>query len=387
MFQYTCLNPIAAVGLDNLTEDYKQTEEFAQADAVLVRSAAMHDMELSDKLCAVARAGAGVNNIPLDKCAEKGIVVFNTPGANANGVKELLISGMLLAARDIVGGIDWVKANADDENISKSMEKAKKNFAGSEIKGKKLGVIGLGAIGVLVANAANRLGMDVYGVDPFLSVKNALTLSRDITVCKSYDELYKTCDYITVHVPYMPETKGLLNKEAFDQMKDGVVVLNFARDLLVNDDDMKAALESGKVAKYVTDFPNPAVVKMPNVIATPHLGASTEESEDNCAIMAVEEIRDFMENGNIRNSVNYPACDAGVCETKGRITVAHKNIPNMLTQFTTVFSSEGINIAHMTNKSRGDYSYCIFDIDSDSTEAFAQKLSAIDGVLKVRIIK
>ncbi|MBS4815108.1 MAG: phosphoglycerate dehydrogenase [Clostridium sp.] len=387
MFQYTCLNPIAAVGLDNLTEDYKQTEDFAQADAVLVRSAAMHDMELSDKLCAVARAGAGVNNIPLDKCAEKGIVVFNTPGANANGVKELLISGMLLAARDIVGGIDWVKANADDENISKSMEKAKKNFAGSEIKGKKLGVIGLGAIGVLVANAANRLGMDVYGVDPFLSVKNALTLSRDITVCKSYDELYKTCDYITVHVPYMPETKGLLNKEAFDQMKDGVVVLNFARDLLVNDDDMKAALESGKVAKYVTDFPNPAVVKMPNVIATPHLGASTEESEDNCAIMAVEEIRDFMENGNIRNSVNYPACDAGVCETKGRITVAHKNIPNMLTQFTTVFSSEGINIAHMTNKSRGDYSYCIFDIDSDSTEAFAQKLSAIDGVLKVRIIK
>ena len=387
MFQYTCLNPIAAVGLDNLTEDYTKTEDFAQADAVLVRSAAMHDMELSDKLCAIARAGAGVNNIPLDKCAEKGIVVFNTPGANANGVKELLISGMLLAARDIVGGIDWVKANADDENISKSMEKAKKNFAGSELKGKKLGVIGLGAIGVLVANAANRLGMDVYGVDPFLSVKNALTLSRDITVCKSYDELYKTCDYITVHVPYMPETKGLLNKAAFDQMKDGVVVLNFARDLLVNDDDMKEALESGKVAKYVTDFPNPAVVKMPNVIATPHLGASTEESEDNCAIMAVEEIRDFMENGNIRNSVNYPACDAGVCETKGRITVAHKNIPNMLTQFTNVFSSEGINIAHMTNKSSGDYSYCIFDIDSDSTETFAEKLSAIDGVLKVRIIK
>lgn len=387
MFQYKCLNPISQTGLGLFGEEYKQTEDMNNADAVLVRSAKMHDMELPENVKVIARAGAGVNNIPVDACAEKGIVVFNTPGANANGVKELLISGMLLAARDIVGGIDWVKANADDENISKSMEKAKKNFAGSEIKGKKLGVIGLGAIGVLVANAANRLGMDVYGVDPFLSVKNALTLSRDITVCKSYDELYKTCDYITVHVPYMPETKGLLNKEAFDQMKDGVVVLNFARDLLVNDDDMKAALESGKVAKYVTDFPNPAVVKMPNVIATPHLGASTEESEDNCAIMAVEEIRDFMENGNIRNSVNYPACDAGVCETKGRITVAHKNIPNMLTQFTTVFSSEGINIAHMTNKSRGDYSYCIFDIDSDSTEAFAQKLSAIDGVLKVRIIK
>lgn len=387
MFKYTCLNPIAAVGLDNLTEDYVKTEDFAEAEAVLVRSAAMHDLELSDNLCTIARAGAGVNNIPLDQCADKGIVVFNTPGANANGVKELLISGMFLAARDIVGGIDWVKENASDENIAKSMEKAKKNFAGTEIKGKKLGVIGLGAIGVLVANAANRLGMDVYGVDPYLSVKNALTLSRDITVCKSYDEIYKTCDYITVHVPYMPETKGMLNKEAFDQMKDGVVILNYARDLLVNDEDMKAALESGKVGKYVTDFPNPAVVTMPNVIATPHLGASTEESEDNCAVMAVEEIRDFMENGNIKNSVNYPNCDAGVCDTKGRITIAHKNIPKMLNQFTNVFSSEGINISHMTNKSRGDYSYCVFDIDSESTTEFAEKLNSIDGVLKVRIVK
>ena len=388
MYEIKTLNKIATCGTDIFDKaKYTVSDNAENPTAIMVRSAKMHDMEMPESLLAIARAGAGVNNIPVEKCAEQGIVVFNTPGANANGVKELLISGMLLAARDIVGGIDWVKANADDENISKSMEKAKKNFAGSELKGKKLGVIGLGAIGVLVANAANRLGMDVYGVDPFLSVKNALTLSRDITVCKSYDELYKTCDYITVHVPYMPETKGLLNKAAFDQMKDGVVVLNFARDLLVNDDDMKEALESGKVAKYVTDFPNPAVVKMPNVIATPHLGASTEESEDNCAIMAVEEIRDFMENGNIRNSVNYPACDAGVCETKGRITVAHKNIPNMLTQFTNVFSSEGINIAHMTNKSRGDYSYCIFDIDSDSTEAFAEKLSAIDGVLKVRIVK
>lgn len=387
MFKYTCLNPIAAVGLDNLTEDYVKTEDFGEAEAVLVRSAAMHDMELSDKLCAVARAGAGVNNIPLEECAEKGIVVFNTPGANANGVKELLISGMLLAARDIVGGMDWVKQNASDENIAKSMEKAKKNFAGSEIKGKKLGVIGLGAIGVLVANAANRLGMDVYGVDPYLSVKNALTMSRDITVCKTYEELYKICDYITVHVPYTPDTEGMLDKDAFDQMKDGVVILNYARDLLVNDGDMKAALESGKVAKYVTDFPNPAVAGMPNVIATPHLGASTEESEDNCAVMAVEEIRDFMENGNIKNSVNYPNCDAGVCDTKGRITIAHKNIPNMLTQFTNVFSSEGINISHMTNKSRGGYSYCVFDIDSASTEEFADKLNSIHGVLKVRIIK
>lgn len=387
MYQYTCLNPIAGIGLDNFTDEYQKTEEMADADVVLVRSAAMHGMEFSDKLSAIARAGAGVNNIPIDDCTGKGIVVFNTPGANANGVKELLVCGMLLAARDITGGINWVKDNADDENISKSMEKAKKDYAGTELKGKKLGVIGLGAIGVLVANAANRLGMDVYGVDPYLSVKNALTLSRDITICKTYEEMYKICDYLTVHVPYLPDTKGLINKEAIEQMKDGVVILNYARDLLVDDDAMAEALESGKVGKYVTDFPNPAVVKMKNVIATPHLGASTEESEDNCAVMAVEQLRDFMENGNIKNSVNYPNCDAGVCETKGRITVAHKNIPKMLTQFTTVFSSEGINIAHMTNKSRGEYSYCIFDIDSESTEEFAEKLNAIDGVLKVRIVK
>ena len=387
MFKYTCLNPIAQVGLDVFTDDYQKIDEFADAEAVLVRSAAMHDMELSDNLLAIARAGAGVNNIPLDTCAQQGVVVFNTPGANANGVKEMVISGMLLAARDIIGGINWVKENASDENISKSMEKAKKNFAGNEIKGKKLGVIGLGAIGVLVANAANRLGMKVYGVDPFLSVKNALTLNRDITVLKSYDELYEECDYITVHVPYMEETKGMLNKEAFDKMKDGVVVLNFARDLLVNDADMKEALESGKVKKYVTDFPNPDVVKMPNVIATPHLGASTEESEDNCAVMAANELREYLENGNIVNSVNYPNCDAGVCNTAGRITVAHKNIPKMLTQFTNVISAEGINIDHMTNKSRGEYSYCVFDIDSESSEELANKLREIDGVLKVRIIK
>ncbi len=387
MVKYTCLNPIAGIGLDQFTEDYVQTEEFAEAEAVLVRSASMHDMEFSDHLCAIARAGAGVNNIPLDQCAEQGIVVFNTPGANANGVKELLISGMLMAARDIVGGIKWVEENADDENIAKSMEKAKKNFAGGELKGKKLGVIGLGAIGVLAANAANRLGMKVFGVDPYLSVKNALTLNRDVTVVKTYDEIYENCDYITVHVPYNADTEGLINAEAFDKMKDGVVILNYARDLLVNDDDMKAALESGKVRRYVTDFPNPAVLKMPNVIATPHLGASTAESEDNCAVMAVDEIREFMENGNIRNSVNYPACDAGVCGTAGRITVAHKNMPKMLTQFTNVFSSEGINIDHMTNKSRGEYSYAVFDIDSASSQALVDKLSAIDGVLKVRIVK
>lgn len=387
MFKYTCLNPIAEVGLGNLTDNYVKTDDTADAEAILVRSAAMHDMELSDKLCAVARAGAGVNNIPLDKCAEKGIVVFNTPGANANGVKELFVSSMLLAARDIVGGIEWTKENADNANISKDMEKAKKQFAGTEIMGKKIGVIGLGAIGVLVANVANRMKMDVYGVDPFLSVNSALSLSRDVTIVKSYEEIYKTCDYITIHVPLLEDTKGMLNKAAFDQMKDGVVILNMARDTLVNDDDMKAALESGKVAKYVTDFPNPAVMKMPNVIATPHLGASTAESEDNCAVMAVDEIRNFMENGNIINSVNFPNCDAGIPDTKGRITVAHKNVPKMINALTNVFSDEDINIAHMTNKSRGDYAYCIFDIDSESTQSLADKLSAIDGVLKVRIIK
>ena len=387
MFKYTCLNPIADVGLNNLTDEYTKTDDFAEADAVLVRSAAMHDMELSDNLCAVARAGAGVNNIPLDKCADKGIVVFNTPGANANGVKELFVTGMLLAARDVVGGIEWAKENADNENISKDMEKAKKQFAGTELMGKKIGVIGLGAIGVLVANVANRMKMDVYGVDPFLSVNNALSLSRDVKIVKSYEEIYKNCDYITIHVPLLEDTKGMLNKEAFDKMKDGVVILNMARDTLVNDDDMKAALESGKVAKYVTDFPNPAVMKMPNVIATPHLGASTAESEDNCAVMAVDEIRNYMDNGNIVNSVNYPNCDAGVCDTKGRITVCHKNVPAMLNRITNVFSEANINIAHMTNKSRGDYAYCIFDIDSESSADVADKLSAVDGVLKVRIIK
>ena len=294
---------------------------------------------------------------------------------------------MLLAARDVVGGIEWAKENADNENISKDMEKAKKQFAGTELMGKKIGVIGLGAIGVLVANVANRMKMDVYGVDPFLSVNNALSLSRDVKIVKSYEEIYKNCDYITIHVPLLEDTKGMLNKEAFDKMKDGVVILNMARDTLVNDDDMKAALESGKVAKYVTDFPNPAVMKMPNVIATPHLGASTAESEDNCAVMAGDEIRNYMENGNIVNSVNYPNCDAGVCDTKGRITVCHKNVPAMLNRITNVFSEANINIAHMTNKSRGDYAYCIFDIDSESSADVADKLSAVDGVLKVRIIK
>ena len=382
-----CLNPIAACGLDMLGDNYEITENTNEAEAILVRSAGMHDMDLPKSLLAVARAGAGVNNIPLDACAEKGIVVFNTPGANGNGVKELVIASLLLAARDITGGIKWCQDNKDDENIAKSGEKAKKAFAGTEIKGKKLGIIGLGAIGVLVANAANRLGMDVYGCDPYLSVEHALNMSRDVTMVKTNEELYEMCDYLTVHVPLLDSTKGMFNKEAFDKMKDGVVLLNFSRDTLVNEDDIKVALESGKVAKYVVDFPNPTTVKLPNTTVTPHLGASTQESEDNCAKMAVSEIRDFMENGNIKNSVNYPNCDAGVCQTAGRITIAHKNVPNMLSQFTTLFSKDGVNIENMVNKSRGNFAYTILDICSDSTDEVVKELEALDGVIRVRVIK
>lgn len=382
-----CLNPIADCGLELLSDQYEITENTAEAEAILVRSAVMHDMELSDNLLAVARAGAGVNNIPLEACAEKGIVVFNTPGANANGVKELVIASMLLAARDITGGIQWCRENKDDPDIAKSGEKAKKAYAGTEIKGKKLGIIGLGAIGVQVANAANRLGMDVYGCDPYLSVEHALNMSRDVTMVKTNEELYEMCDYITVHVPLLDSTKGMFDKAAFDKMKDGVVLLNFSRDTLVNEKDLKEALESGKVGKYIVDFPNPITVNLPNTTVTPHLGASTQESEDNCAKMAVHQIRDFMENGNIKNSVNYPNCDAGVCPTEGRITVAHKNVPNMLSQFTTLFSKDGVNIENMLNKSLGDFAYSIFDVCSEIKESVVKDLEAIDGVIRVRVIK
>lgn len=382
-----CLNPIAACGLDMLDDRYEIVEKTEDAEAILVRSAGMHDMELPDNLLAVARAGAGVNNIPLEKCAEKGIVVFNTPGANANGVKELVVASMLLAARDITGGINWCKENKDNADVAKEAEKAKKAFAGTEIKGKKLGIIGLGAIGVIVANAANRLGMDVYGCDPYLSVEHALNMSRDVTLLKTNEELYAMCDYLTVHVPLLDSTKGMFNKEAFDKMKDGVVLLNFSRDTLVNEEDLKEALASGKVGRYVVDFPNPTTVNLPNTTVTPHLGASTQESEDNCAKMAVSEIRDFIENGNIKNSVNYPNCDAGVCPTEGRLAIAHKNVPKMLSQFTTLFSKDGVNIENMVNRSRGDFAYSIFDICSDIKEEVVKELEAMDGVIRVRVIK
>lgn len=387
MVKYNCLNPIAAVGLSLFTDTYQKTEKLEEAEAVLVRSAAMHDLELGDTLCAIARAGAGVNNIPLDQCSQKGIVVFNTPGANANGVKELVIAGLMLASRDLVGGMNWVKDNRDDAAINKSMEKAKKAFAGKEVMGKKLGVIGLGAIGVLVANAGKHLGMEVYGCDPYISVEHAWNLSRDIKYVKSREEVFKECDYITVHVPLLDDTREMINKDTIAMMKDGVVILNFARDVLVNDDDMAKALASGKVAKYVTDFPNPKTANMDGVIAFPHLGASTAESEDNCAVMAVKEIMDYMDNGNIKNSVNYPACDAGVCVTAGRVTINHKNIPNMLSQFTSVFASENINIENMVNKSRGEFAYTVIDTASETTEKSIAALSSIDGVLKVRKVK
>jgi len=387
MFKINCLNPIANIGLDIFTDKYEKVGNFQDADAVLVRSASVHELELPENLEAIARAGAGVNNIPLDKCAEKGIVVFNTPGANANGVKELVIAGLLLASRDVVAGVNWVQTVKEDPEVAKLVEKNKSKFAGIEIKGKKLGVVGLGAIGVLVANAANRLGMEVYGYDPFISVEAAWNLSRDIKHIKSLDEIYRECDFITVHVPLTDSTKGMFNKESFAIMKEGVNILNFSRDSLVNDDDMVEALASGKVHRYVTDFPNQKVAGVEGVIAIPHLGASTEESEDNCAVMAVKELMEFLENGNIKNSVNYPNCEMGVCTAVGRIAICHKNIPNMLSQFTSSFANENINIEDMINKSRGQWAYTLLDIGSAATEEIVKKIRAIEGVLKVRVIK
>ncbi len=387
MYKYACLNPIAAVGLERFNDAYEKTEEINQAEGILVRSAAMHDMELSDNLLAIARAGAGVNNIPLEKCAQKGIVVFNTPGANANGVKELVIAGMLLANRDIVGGINWVNSEAGNPNIAKMAEKEKKKFAGHEIQDKKLGIIGLGAIGVRVANVAKHLGMEVYGYDPYISVDAAWNLSRDIKHVKNIDDIYENCDIITIHVPLMDSTKNTINKEAIDKMKDGVILLNFARDLLANEDDVIEALKSGKVAKYVSDFPNPKTAGQEGCIVIPHLGASTEESEDNCAKMAVKELMNFLENGNIVNSVNYPNCDMGVCSSAERVTIMHKNVANMITKFTATFGDLNINIDNMMNKSKGDYAYTMLDVESAITDEMVKKLEGIDGVIRVRVIR
>ncbi|MCC8045800.1 MAG: phosphoglycerate dehydrogenase [Clostridiales bacterium] len=386
MTKICCLNPISEVGTKNFTSDYEMTQNLQEADAVLVRSADMHSLDLPERLTAIARTGAGVNNIPLDRCTEQGIVVFNTPGANANGVKELVLAGMLLAARDIDGGIRWVEENREDETISKDMEKSKKKFAGTELKGKTLGVIGLGAIGIEVANAADALGMHVIGYDPYLSVSGALRLSRQVRIVETPGAIYANCNYITLHVPLLDDTRGMINKEAISMMQDGTVILNYARDLLVNDDDMAEGLASGRIRRYMTDFPNPKTCHMTNVIATPHLGASTAESEDNCAVMAVDELRDFIETGRIRNSVNYPSCTLPPEKCACRICIMNVNRPNMIVSFSSLLSSEGINIPNMTNKSRGEAAYTLIDCDTLPDQSIIDKIRAIDGVKKVRVI-
>ena len=387
MIKIHCLNAIANVGTDIFDENYKLTDNIEEADAIMVRSAAMGDMDFSENLLAIARAGAGVNNIPLERCADAGIVVFNTPGANANGVKELVICGMLLAARDVVGGIEWTRSIKDSDTIAKDVEKGKKNFAGGEIKGKKLGVIGLGAIGAEVANAAASLGLEVLGYDPFISVNAAWRLSRKIKHITDINEIFRECDYITLHVPLTDDNKGMIGKNSIPQMKDGVVILNFARDLLVDDDEMEKALESGKVARYVTDFPNTKSARMEKAIVIPHLGASTQESEDNCAVMAANELVDYLENGNIKNSVNFPSCDMGVCQVEGRVALLHKNIPNMIGQITSAFAKNGYNISDLTNKSKGSKAYTLIDIENKASESLINELNAIEGILKVRVIK
>ncbi len=387
MFKYYCLNPIAKVGLEKFTAEFEKTEDVNAAEGILVRSAAMHDMELSENLLAVARAGAGVNNIPLDKCAEKGIVVFNTPGANSNGVKELVIAGMLLASRDIVGGINWVNSAKDDEKIAKATEKEKKRFAGTEVQDKKLGIIGLGAIGVKVANVAKHLGMEVYGYDPYVSVDAAWNLSRDVKHVLNVEDIYESCDIITIHVPLLDSTKGMIDKEAISKMKDGVILLNFARDLLVNEKDVLEGIKSGRIRRYVSDFPNPTTAGQEGCIVIPHLGASTEESEDNCAKMAVKEMMDYLKNGNINHSVNYPTCDMGVCTQAGRVAIFHKNIANMITKFTACFGDEGINITDMVNKSKGEVAYTMLDIEKPADAEIISKLQSIGGVFRVRVVK
>lgn len=387
MFKYYCLNPIAQVGLVKFNDSFAKTEDVNAAEGILVRSASMHEMELSDNLLAIARAGAGVNNIPLDKCAEKGIVVFNTPGANANGVKELVFAGMLLASRDVVGGIEWVKAQTENDNVAKDAEKEKKKFAGTELQDKKLGVIGLGAIGVKVANTAKHFGMEVYGYDPYVSVDAAWNLNRDIKHVLNVEEIYEKCDYITIHVPLLDSTKGMIDKEAIEKMKDGVIILNFARDLLANEADVLDGIKKGKIRKYVTDFPNTTTVGKEGCIVIPHLGASTEESEDNCAKMAVQEMMNYLENGNIINSVNFPRLDMGICSQAGRVAIFHKNVANMITKFTATFGDAGINITDMANKSKGEYAYTMIDVETPFTEEMVNKLAAIDGVIRVRVVK
>ena len=381
-----CLNNIARVGTDGFRKGYTLIGSMEEAAGVLVRSADMKDMVFPAGLRAIARAGAGVNNIPLERCAEEGIVVFNTPGANANSVKELVLCGMLLASRDIAGGIAWVRENAEDRDIARSAEKAKKAFAGNELKGKTLGVIGLGAIGVLVANAAVSLGMKVYGFDPYLSVSSAWNLSPMVIHAEKVEEIYAVSDFVTIHVPATESTKGMIGADAVARMKDGAVLLNFARDTLVDEAVVAGALESGALKRYVTDFPTPGSVHMKNTLVIPHLGASTEEAEDNCAVMAVRQLQDYLDNGNIHNSVNYPEISLGLCETEARVGILHRNIPNMLSQITNFFGNQGLNIENLANRSRGNFAYTLLDISHPMPHDTVERLKEIGGVIRVRRI-
>ncbi len=386
MYNVHYLNPISAKGTALWTEDYQKTDDLTAAEAVMVRSAQMHDLTFPESLLAIARAGAGVNNIPLDRCADEGIVVFNTPGANANGVVEMALCGMLLGSRDVVGGINWVQTIKDEGDVAKKVEKGKSKFAGNEIKGKRLGVIGLGAIGGPLANAAIKLGMEVYGCDPFISINAAWHLDSNIVPVKTREEIFSQCDIITLHTPLVDDTRKMINEKTIAMMKDGVILLNFARDALVDDDALEAALASGKIKRYVTDFPNDKTAGMPGVIAIPHLGASTEESEDNCAVMAVKQVMNYIENGNIINSVNFPACDMGICTKAQRITILHKNIPNLLSRFTSAVAAENVNISDMLNRSKGENAYTVLDVDHCVSDAVVEQLKAIEGVRRVRLI-
>ena len=386
MYEILTLNKIAKCGLDKFGEDYKISDNCENPDGIILRSFSMHDMELGDNLKGVARAGAGVNNIPIDKCTEKGIVVFNTPGANANAVKELVLLGLLLSSRKVVAGIEWAKTlSGMGSEVGKAVEKGKSSYVGPEIQGKTLGIIGLGAIGAMVANAAVGLGMKVIGYDPFMTIDAAWRLSSEVIHANSMDEVFENSDYLTLHMPANDATNGSINSETIAKMKDGVRILNFARGSLVNDAHLAVALEEGKVACYVTDFPNDAVLSMENVVAIPHLGASTPESEDNCAKMAAAELREFLENGNIKNSVNYPDCEmprSGV-----RITIAHKNVPSMLSNFSTIVAENGLNIVNMLNKSKKENAYTIMDVEGDVNDSIKDAVSAIDGVNSVRVIQ
>ncbi|MBQ9005149.1 MAG: phosphoglycerate dehydrogenase [Atopobiaceae bacterium] len=387
MYNVHCLNNIAKVGTDELGAGFQLTDSIREADAIMVRSASLHEMDLPRDLLAIARAGAGVNNIPIERCADYGIVVFNTPGANANAVKEMVISGLLLAARDIVGGIEWVEENSDDPNVGKQAEKAKKDFAGSELAGKNLGVIGLGAIGAMVANAGRSLGMHVYGYDPFLSIKYAWSLDRHVRHVNNLADIWANCDYITIHVPANDKTKGMIGRDEIAAMKDGVVLLNYARDALVDEIALTEALQTGHVRRYMTDFANSVTTQMKHAVVTPHLGASTKEAEDNCAIMAARQLRSYLLEGNIENSVNFEPVDFGPITCDVRMCIFHKNVPTMLGQIAGLISAEGVNIDNMSSKSRGDVAYTLIDITGDFDQDAISRLSAIDGIIRVRALR